>query len=366
MFRTRSQALLPITVHHYALANSEPEPPEELLRRGRLATSHDTTWRNLDVARVILRQRSIASFELPDPPQSPTGRSRPRIAAEWGDAPGNDEIFSIADLDEFQNTELSDIFVHPPPKRTATEASLDDDEPSKRPRFNEGSLRDLIPPPHILPSLPTAPARKFRGLPYTKETPIPVPPHTLPIPPPSPYARRSWAIPLRGPLPWRRATRAAILDSSESRKQPHPPTPDSDEIVWSAAAIQAFWAFLLELRSRNQLGPLGMSFNVSPITASNSQLDYGGDSYMGAGQGQPMSVDGAPAPSTASSRIVYSAIPLHQVDHIKVYHDAMNSMELRNVLYAWSFLMKDEVKIRLLKGARFVLLDERSNGILIV
>jgi hypothetical protein len=71
------------------------------------------------------------------------------------------------------------------------------------------------------------------------------------------------------------------------------------------------------------------------------------------------------------------------VDHIKVYHDVEYAMLLRNVWDAWGFLPQvkgAEVvidqnkwaggdaklkKIRILKGAKLVLVDERSKGVLL-
>jgi hypothetical protein len=60
-------------------------------------------------------------------------------------------------------------------------------------------------------------------------------------------------------------------------------------------------------------------------------------------------------------------MPITFVDHIKVYHDAANSMQLRNLLDAWAFQSGEAGahKVRLLKGARLVLLDERSKGMLV-
>lgn len=82
---------------------------------------------------------------------------------------------------------------------------------------------------------------------------------------------------------------------------------------------------------------------------------------------QPVSQDSRVAPSTVSSSRPAN-IPLNFLDHIKVYHDAANSMQLRNIIDAWAFEPGEEArprKIRLLVGARLVLLDERSKGVLV-
>ena len=77
---------------------------------------------------------------------------------------------------------------------------------------------------------------------------------------------------------------------------------------------------------------------------------------------------------------------LLEVDHIKVYHDVTCALHIRNVLDAWGYpnttldgsfeahgrdknTGKDNrpktKKIRILKGAKLVLVDERSKGVLI-
>jgi hypothetical protein len=60
------------------------------------------------------------------------------------------------------------------------------------------------------------------------------------------------------------------------------------------------------------------------------------------------------------------------VDHVKLYHHAPNAMYLRNALHVWAYQADAPIeggekpeKIRLLKGARLALVDERSKGILI-
>ena len=51
------------------------------------------------------------------------------------------------------------------------------------------------------------------------------------------------------------------------------------------------------------------------------------------------------------------------VDYIKVNHDAPCRLYVRSALDAWSFQAGDTEKIRLLKGARLVLVDSCSRGI---
>ena len=55
------------------------------------------------------------------------------------------------------------------------------------------------------------------------------------------------------------------------------------------------------------------------------------------------------------------------VDYIKINHDVPCRLYVRNALDAWSYEARDTdgfvKKIRLLKGARLVLVDARSQGI---
>jgi hypothetical protein len=146
---------------------------------------------------------------------------------------------------------------------------------------------------------------------------------------------------------------------------PEPPDPYThEEIAWTAAALASLWSFLLLLRDKSPVGPLGLSFNVSSNIASDSQSTYSEISGMGA---QPLTFDnGAAASMVSSARPV--PIPLTFIDHIKIYHDAAYSMQLRNLLDAWSFETgkAGAPKIRVLKGSRLVLLDERSKGIVVL
>ena len=111
--------------------------------------------------------------------------------------------------------------------------------------------------------------------------------------------------------------------------------------------MRSFWSFLLAVRDANTLGPLALAYHSSSR--------------------------GAALDSKTSS-------PL-EVDHIKIYHDAPCAMLIRNVLDAWAFTMgathlddnagdpdttqPRSQKIRVLKGAKLILLDDRSSAMLI-
>lgn len=57
---------------------------------------------------------------------------------------------------------------------------------------------------------------------------------------------------------------------------------------------------------------------------------------------------------------------LSTLDYIKIYHEGLNAMHLRNMLHLWSYTEPQlSRKIRVLKGATLALIDERSRGILL-
>ncbi|KAF7342046.1 hypothetical protein MVEN_01791900 [Mycena venus] len=370
MFRTRSQlpfgssAARPIVVNQYSLY-TESSSDQDLLLRGRLAVGHDILWinpnRGLRGTLAGPAQIWSTAFELGwKPPKNNTERSLLNFS-EWdGSIGSSDDIFSLDELQEFKNTDLSFLFLGNT-KRLYSEGSLQERAPKRR-KLDVASLRNVIPQPHVLPTIASVSTKKSSITAYSKSEPFPIPPHTLPLPDPLPYTRRSWVIPVRGSLPWQHATSAVVLlDSTDT---PEPADPNAhEEIVWTAAALGSFWSFLLLLRDKSTVGPLGLSFHVSQNVTSNLQPTYPELSGMGA---QPLTQNTEAAASTMSS-LRPVAIPLTFIDHIKVYHDAAQSMQLRNLLDAWAFENGEAgtSRIRLLKGSRLVLLDERAKGIFV-
>ncbi|KAJ7291040.1 hypothetical protein C8J57DRAFT_1163042 [Mycena rebaudengoi] len=362
MFRTRSQLPLGSAVPKTLLVTKYLLFPDEssdsdLIRIGEsiAGRSHDV-WTNLSGRRdPPVQANTASSFVFAQKPPPGNAQRHPPILKEWGAEIDSDEIYDTSELEEFISTDL--VYLELPIKRTNL-GSINDEPPPKRRKLDTASLRNVIPQPHIFPS--KASTTSVSSVPpYSKTKPIPIPPHTHPLPAPSPYARRAWVIPARGSLPWRHATTAALL--LDSTDLPEPPDPQSyNEIAWTASALASFWDFLLTIRERGKHGSIGISFNVSQYSSSSSQPTYSEVSGMGA---QVSSIDLQPAPSTASS--VPLSVPLMFTDHIKLYHEAPNSMQLRNILDAWVFESGEGTKIRLLKGARLALLDERSKGVLV-
>ncbi|KAJ7507355.1 hypothetical protein B0H11DRAFT_2219170 [Mycena galericulata] len=344
MFRTHSQlpfgssAARPISVNQYSLYPEE-STDHDLIRAGRVAAGHDTRWISaVKISRTPTGASTTYEFAR-GPPESSSKRS-PSNLKEWNTSiDSSDDVFSLDQLEEFKNTDL-DLLLLVNVKRAHAEGSMDE-PPLKRRKLDVASLRNVLPQPHILPSIEPNSIKSNSVTAYSRSKPIPIPPHTLPLPSPVPYTRRSWVVPVRGSLPWQHATSAVML--LDFTDPPEPPDPIThEEITWTAAALASFWSFLLEYFS------------------SNSQPTYTELSGMGA---QLLSSDIGTAPSIASSSR-RATMPLNLIDHIKVYHDAATSMQIRNILDVW-VLETGESKIRLLKGARLVLLDERSKGVLV-
>ncbi|KAJ7777925.1 hypothetical protein DFH07DRAFT_569632 [Mycena maculata] len=367
MFRMRSQLPLgssesssrPISVNEYSLYPAESSD-HDLIRAARVAAGHNTHWIPGGSITIPATHGIFSvTYEFASaPPEIKTKRS-PLNLKEWNATiDSTDDVFSLNKLEDFKSTDL-DFLPLGGVKRARTEEPADD-LPPKRRKLDLASLGTVIPQPHMLPSIKPTSEKSSSVTAYARSKPIPIPPHTLPLPAPIPYTRRSWVVPVRGSPPWRHATSAVVL--LDPTDLPVPPDPKThDEITWTAPALAAFWSFLLVVRTRNTVGPVGLSFHVSPYSSSNStQPTYTELSGMGA---QPLSPEVGPPPSTASS-VRRATVPLSFLDYMKVYHDAADSMQIRNILDAWAY--EPEVhKIRLLKGARLVLLDERSKGILV-
>jgi hypothetical protein len=143
--------------------------------------------------------------------------------------------------------------------------------------------------------------------------------------------------------------------------------------MWSNLSILEFWKFLVAIKDAQTLGPISLSFHAAspPVTQSLSVTQAAG-------------CDSTAAQPPVPTRHPGSQSPLRILDHIKIYHDVRYAMYIRNVLDAWSFDggitslqnkgsvigmvgsdSAEMVKIRVLKGSRLVLVDEKSKGVLV-
>lgn len=235
------------------------------------------------------------------------------------------------------------------------------------------SYLHVILQPHIHPSSQAKSPQTIKMVPYKKTSPIPIPPLMHPLPTPSQYARSAWLIPVRGNFPWDGSTPAVILDSSV--QLPIPADAQAGEpIVWTHSSLASFWSFLLGVQEARSVGSIGLSFHASQSYARVSQSTFSlnttslmpGAGNQGVLEFNTVSDRGSVTTTTPASHIILS-----NVDHIKVYHDTLNAMHVRNIFHIWSYTAQpltssnEPEKIRLLKGARLALVDERSRGILI-
>lgn len=180
---------------------------------------------------------------------------------------------------------------------------------------------------------------------------------------------------MRGIPPWEQCTSASVLATSSTPDAHNGfspkaafqnimdkvPSGSRTEIVWTHDAVLRFWDFLRSLREAQTLGLLSLSFHASPRTDDSNSIQS-----IGAGR--------APETTSYATDSAYTPImrtTLLSTDHFKVYHDSNHTMQIRNVLDAWSYerggdlkAPRGPVKIRMLKGAFLALLNERSKCIL--
>jgi len=149
---------------------------------------------------------------------------------------------------------------------------------------------------------------------------------------------------VRGVLPWTGCSSAVVLSPTNISNLPQVVN-DNGQITWTHESLVAFWSFLLALRDAKNLGALSISFNASDTDSVEKEVRcHDNDRY---------NVYGSPF------------IVILQ-DYIKVYHDARFAMVIRNVLDAWGYLPSEGKTIRVLKGVRLILVNDRSGGILVL
>jgi len=206
------------------------------------------------------------------------------------------------------------------------------------------------------------------------------------------YNRAAWLIPIRGSLPCEGATCAIILESSEVAEEddapllPSGPIPNNDgisRITWTHDSIVAFWKFLINLQQAKNLGPISLFFHTAPSDTTFT-LDSATDLTAETGNRpiQRSQLKQSTVLSDSFSDQVRRA-RLEATDFIKVYHDVKYSLSLRNILDAYQYAPEGVIpekhpqpssretagsvaKIRPLKGARLVLVDNLSKPMIMV
>ncbi|PPQ92554.1 hypothetical protein CVT25_010390 [Psilocybe cyanescens] len=314
------------------------------------------------------------------PPISLPPKETSRELKEWGSDATEDEFFTLDTLDEFQCSDLRHIFrgVEMTPyaatsssnvaaKRKGVETSLIEREVEEK-RLKIGSLFRVIPQvnfhyafhfivltrpymqPHLYPT-PSDPKKRTINGQYARCKPTYIAPYT-----PETYpkdTRVGWVIPLRGSVPWSDCTSGEVLDTVAMASPVQPGI--KDQISWTQDAIVEFWYYLLQLRKGGSLGRLAVSFHASKghkhvPEASNLAI---GNSKV-----------------TGTSNVRHSPRNLSAVDFIKVYQDALDAPFVRNAIDVFRYQCAQEngitQQIRVLKGSRLALVDEFSQGILVL
>ncbi|KAF8128583.1 hypothetical protein EV363DRAFT_1170162 [Boletus edulis] len=389
-----------IVVHDFvAVGDTSPIRTAQQLEKGRdlaVACSSGNQWvtpqSTADSSMFTLRRERLYQYCLSPP--TLTTRIKSISIPEWGqpshvDDPDRSRLY---DLQEFESTDFQTSLMHSRiglinPSRRGKRIQgdgLSASKPAKRLRLETCSLLDFIPQPHFIP----APAAKFRPIdpskipPYQKTSPSPITPYDAAAVDQllnGRYRRAAWLIPVRGSLPWDGASTAVILEGTQvASRSPspspclHAPAAQPRAITWTPDSLQHLWSFLGSIQQAKHLGPLSLSFHVAPVDAFSTR-----DSIS-----EPVWESNHPYYHHLSSRHTAGSpddfatdicrAHLEGVDYIKVFHDIPCSLSLRNILDAYRYEpVNGEVpgrsgandnKIRILKGAHLVLMDECSKA----
>ncbi|KAF9072495.1 hypothetical protein BDP27DRAFT_1418106 [Rhodocollybia butyracea] len=376
---------------------------ENLLREGAHLLKelrNNDIWHDLKLPSNPLKVPStsqVFTFSL-QPPKAP--RYTPdSILKDWHEPPTTQEIISLEDLEEFESTDFSSISRHESQfqsrkrARTPIEETEIEVEPGPRkkvPRLDTGSLHHVIPQPHIqLSKSPVSP--KFSAITtYSRALPIFIPPYTS-FPQCEDFDRLAWIIPVRGslPLPWKQvgATSAVVLDPLDSSSF----LEIADSIQWMHSTLQEFWKFLVALKDLKSLGALGISYRPAQSAALCQRTQKENSGLRSPSSRNSSQVRSQSEQSTALSHS--ARLSLTELDYFKIYHDANVSMHLRHALDLFRIDDQSEQsdteesatvtisdlsgfpnsavdsgkaqRCKVLRGARLVLVDDRSRGILV-
>jgi hypothetical protein len=279
------------------------------------------------------------------PPIVPPAGTAP-VVKEWGSSISDDEIFAINDLEEFQTTKSIKIVVEHRKGQDVDTTSLYELIPQVCSTTSYSAYIEVYRQPHlhISPFLLTVPPPK--GQPFDRNKPAFVAPYSnFSL---QDHARVAWLIPIRGIFPWSGCTRASLFNG------PMPPSVEDDLISWNRASLVKFWQFLLDLQKSGSLGALGVSLHVAKLRKANSD------------ESRRVVITN----STSTPKDLLPQPEYHRrcsaVDYFKIYHDASRTFYVRKAVDCWSYQFEsDGTKVRVLKAARFPLLDDVSTAILV-
>lgn len=165
-------------------------------------------------------------------------------------------------------------------------------------------------------------------------------------------SRLGWLIPIRGSFPWDGCTPGEMVEIPDDTSTRG--SSNTDCISWSEDTLIKFWNYLLDLRKSGKLGRLAISFHPSREPKPSTQS----------------SRSGLPSDTSKHIRPTESTSAFSNIDFFKVYHDAQNAMYVRKALdifsYPYTHADGRVEKIRMLKGVRLALVNEASQGVLVI
>ncbi|KAG1803927.1 uncharacterized protein HD556DRAFT_617364 [Suillus plorans] len=403
-----------LTVHSYVYDEgpmlSHSAATLELGRDLVHAASSSLRWRKPSVSfnkrLFALKHDRLYQFSI-SPPQVGISAPQTHVLKDWGVPPTDEEALAIEALEEFIHLKWEIPYARIARKRPALQDSCSDihdsqsrqttrsstyevslEPPTKQPRYYTASISNLIPQPHYVPG----PHIGFRPLdnehlrPYRKTRPSLIAPFDLASAKlflNSIYKRAAWLIPLRGILPWDGATCATILEppqGDDTSSLPSGPAPLCDGIsgiTWTHHSIVHFWHFLISIQQAENLGSISIVFH-SALSDTASTLDSALGLTSGNGN-RPVQPAQARRSADLSGSFSDKVRQLEAMDFIKVYHDTKYSFYLRNILDAYRYIPEETVsdserrnqvaglmtKIRVLKLARLVIVDDQSRAVLL-
>ncbi|EIN14571.1 hypothetical protein PUNSTDRAFT_140830 [Punctularia strigosozonata HHB-11173 SS5] len=378
-----------IVVQHYS-STTPPEPSARtLIQEGRRlvhAATSSKGWCNVAInglgARKQVDKASVTtSFAYaPAPPVLASQYRAEIVLREWDTsaAPCADEDYRICDLDQFESTNFEHLLRAYPESSLPSSIGLHHSHPGqtldnawdflygppvvKKPPVHRESLENLITDvdlhwlPH--PQVTHFPPPPTSVKPYSKVPPLPVPPFTTAQVEEylnDRWARGTWIVPVQGALPINACTSATVspLESMATPCIRESQSGGNREVVWTQHCLLQFWDFLVAVQGSGKLGPINLALELSP--SEEPPFTQQAESAMH----DPL------------------ASYLSMMDHIRIMVDMQYAMHVRSVLDAWSYDTGDggtvmdtlspiANKVRILKGATLLLLDNLGRGLFAV
>jgi len=144
-------------------------------------------------------------------------------------------------------------------------------------------------------------------------------------------------------MPWSSASEGRVVSEDELKEIEEP-------IIWTLTGLKSFWEFLINIHSLQSVGPISLSFHIAPAPSECRAENHDG---------------------------------VLDQDHIKIRHDVSFAMNIRTMLDAWKYTITSPKrgdgergdgtshqpqprKIRPLRGAKLVLVDDCSEGLMVL